>query len=219
MTRPEENTTRLQGGFATREGLTRLAAIAVIGLIVGVVLPSVVGLNRPCRPPTIPDQEPSEERRVYTPAGISIVRPPGWEVAIHREDGWSDGVIMLRFPEAFSASLFVRWSPKEIEREADSREIEFLGQPAWLKVERQAPNPWYFGSVRREGGQRESRGYLQAILVTSRGARWISLDFSCFGDHPEIPPMIWKYLESLECRPSDSATIEMEEDRSDDRVR
>lgn len=178
--------TRLQGGLAKREAL---AIIAVIGLAVGIVLPPLVGLNRSRRPPAIPDLEPREEWRIYTPAGISIARPPGWEVAIRGEVDWSEGVMALEHPEAFSASLFVRWSSKEIEPEADSREVEFQGWPAWLKVERQAPNPWFFGSTRREGGQRDSRGYLRAVLVTHRGDRWISLEFSCFGDHPEIPPI------------------------------
>ena len=125
---------------------------------------------------------------------------------IRREDDWSAGVIALTYPDPFSASLEVRWSPTSPEIPADSNEIAFQGRPAHLKIERQAPNPWFFGSDRRAGGQRESRGYLQANLVARRGDRWITIEFSCFGDHPEVPPMIWKYLETLDGPTPGSAT-------------
>ena len=89
--RPDMHSIQIRGGLNRVE---ILVVLTMIGILVGILLPAIKAV-RPYQPPTIPDREPGEAYRVYLPNGLSIVRPPYWEVVMGMAPDGSAGCSSL----------------------------------------------------------------------------------------------------------------------------
>jgi len=146
---------------------------------------------RPYQPPTIPDREPSEEYRVYLPNGLSIVRPPYWEVKTYMAADGFEGSFDFSSPigNKPGAAFSVYWSKEIPKREAKGVVASFQGKPAWLKTEH------------REPVFMDYPGRFDAHLFSPRGDSSVTISYSYYGDQSAVPEMLWKYFETLQWPP------------------
>lgn len=143
----------------------------------------------------VPRIEPSEEKRVFHPAGYSIIPPPGWRVRIVRIPefstiGMSPGDRSRHSP-GLGASL--DFCPDDL---TNYLETTFRGRPAFEKT-----------SVGNGKCKRLSYG-----LFVPAGTNWFRLSYSecaCFGSppHSNFPPIIRRYIESFRLPGETNVTI------------
>ena len=191
MEQPRSRRTWGLGRPALTEILTTSAILGSLAYVHFTCILPAVEASRPRIPPTIPGAEPGEDRRVYLPSGLSIIRPPGWEVVMAENPERTHGAIKFDSPIAAKPVAYLRidWSRDEPSTERDSSEIVFQGRPARMT------------SSSRETVWAGRRGQFRASLVMRRDDRWVTIHYAYFDDQTAVPDIMWRYFETLECPP------------------
>ncbi|WP_406694920.1 hypothetical protein V5E97_28150 [Singulisphaera sp. Ch08] len=135
----------------------------------------------------IPAERPDESRRIFHPAGFSIVRPELWksEVVSNRNPP-DEGSIKLRSPFNVrpGASLDVVKLASEPALHGHAEEIRFQGQPARLTRK-----------------NLEDPGHFTVELTFSRDASFWLLRYQLHHDQHAIPERMWEYMETFSPHP------------------
>jgi hypothetical protein len=131
----------------------------------------------------IPVEPPSEDRRVYNEAGFSIISPPNWTA---RNRG--PGMIHLTPKQVITgrsrAGMGVTLRNEEPSDLPECVKTEFLGQPAYLKVEKRSSTF-------------DDPAITRWTFYTDRDGQWFDVSYFVAEAHDEIPVMARGYLETV----------------------
>ena len=169
----------------TRKRWQELAIVLliIVPLMTFIWLPILTSGTKPWEAgDPIPDEPPDEGRRVYNEAGFSIISPPNW-TARNRT-----GIIHLTPKQVFDgrsqAGIVVSLHQEKPGEGSEFSEVEFLGRPARLKVERRrstfddpALTTWTF--------QFQHTG------------EWVEVSYFIAESHENLPAPAKQYLETL----------------------
>ncbi len=166
----------------TKPILMALAVVVIFALISFIWIPLPSGW--------IPQQAPSEDRRVVHPLGFSIVKPPGWFVKVFREESvYGEASINLlatdkkiRFYPRLKVAAW-KSSPDFLSK---YHETIFLGMKAYQKIDLRAGRGDYF---------------TYQLFITNQN-RWYELIYQIPADctRPSItniPTAMMPYLQSF----------------------
>lgn len=139
----------------------------------------------------IPIERPDEERRIFHPAGFSMIRPEFWESEVVLDpDHSGEGGIKLRSPSQIKpgATLEVVKLASEPTLRGQVQEVLFQGQPARLSM------------THRKAEDGEQPGQFTVELAFSRNNSYWLFRYDLQREQQTIPPRLWEYLETFSSR-------------------
>lgn len=168
--------------------LSQIALVASISLCLTFVYRVVQHTMYGNSTSSLPVERPSEKRRVFHPAGFSIIRPKFWEAKVVQDQEHPDeGDIRLWSPAHVRPGITLVIS--KLKREplllSRSEDVKFQGQPAQLALTHHPEEDF------------EHPGQLTAELAFERAnAHWL---FRCnmVRDQQSLPKRLWEYMETF----------------------
>jgi hypothetical protein len=131
----------------------------------------------------IPEEPPEEYRRVYHPAGFSIVAPRNWEACVRSDLGLYPMSTRAGRSKAWIKVQHVGWSPPPDLKAM--RVVKFLGQEAYETM-----------SVVREDSF-DDPAWSEYRMYFQHEGRWYEIEYGVAEERTELPPIVRSYLNTL----------------------
>ncbi len=171
--------------MVTRKRWQELAVVLliIVPLMALIWVPILTSDTKPCEAgDPIPAEPPSKDRRVHNETGFSIIAPPNWTVRNRK------GMVHLTPKQVFDgrskAGILVSLRHEEPGGLREAEAVEFLGEPAHLKVERR---PSTF----------DDPALTTWTYIFQRNGQWLEASYFIADSHEQIPKMALRYMETL----------------------
>jgi len=163
-----------------------IVVLVIVAPIVGLVWwPILTSDTKPWeagRP--LPVALPSEDRRVYSELGFSIIAPPKWIEWMSSEPSMIQLTPRQVIAARSKAGMGIALLSEEPSDLGQCDDTEFLGHPAHLKVE-------------RRHSTFDDPALTTWTIYVQQGEDWFAVSYCIANAHDEMPEMAKRYLETV----------------------
>ncbi|MCA9111490.1 MAG: hypothetical protein KDA52_16170 [Planctomycetaceae bacterium] len=168
-----------------------LAVVLILAGLAAVLLPAVRQAQEANPDPKkIPEDSPDEFRRVYSPAGFSIIQPPNWDFrhGYGVTEGQPEIRLMMRSNSLVRLKTSISvWPIDDFDpSRSQLNRGTFQGEPAYVQP---------MGIYREDSFDDPAWSVYEATF--ERNGRWYQVSYGINEERTEVPPVVMKYLESF----------------------